>query len=84
MLSMQRKWELRKLLTVLSTSSAMLGISQYTRLELEHFIFADGDNDERHHRTAAFLTRTSTGLQVLTSMLSGPGSRSPYNQWRNV
>jgi hypothetical protein len=79
---MQRKRELRELLTVISASSAMLGISQRTRLELERLIFADDDNDNHHHRTAAFLTRTSAGLQVLASMLSGPGSRGPYNQWR--
>ncbi|KAG2063640.1 hypothetical protein BDR04DRAFT_1111305 [Suillus decipiens] len=60
---MQRKRELRELLTVISASSAMLGISQRTRLELERLIFADDDNDNHHHRTAAFLTRTSAGLQ---------------------
>ncbi|KAG2063409.1 hypothetical protein BDR04DRAFT_1111572 [Suillus decipiens] len=31
---------------------------------------------------ALFLTRTSSGLQVPASMLSGPGSRGPHNQWR--
>ncbi|KAG2353114.1 hypothetical protein BDR07DRAFT_1558980 [Suillus spraguei] len=65
-LTMQRKRELCELLTILSASSAMLGVSPHTRLELEHFIFADGDNDD-HHRTAAFLTRTNTGFQVLAT-----------------
>ncbi|KAG2352562.1 hypothetical protein BDR07DRAFT_1437098 [Suillus spraguei] len=74
---MQRKRELCGFLTVLSAS---LGISQRTRLEPEHFVFVNGDNDDHSHHTAAFLTRTSAGLQVLASMLSGPGSHSPYNQ----
>ncbi|KAG2076373.1 hypothetical protein BDR04DRAFT_1090396, partial [Suillus decipiens] len=55
---------LHELLTVISASSAMLGISQCTHLELECLIFTDDDNDNHHHCTAAFLTRTSAGLQT--------------------
>ncbi|KAG2071469.1 hypothetical protein BDR04DRAFT_1142230 [Suillus decipiens] len=78
---MQRKREFCELLTVLSASSSMLGISKRTRLELEHLIFPDGDNDDHIHHTAASLIRTSTALQVLANMLSGV-SHGPYNQWR--
>ncbi|KAG1804015.1 hypothetical protein EV424DRAFT_325694 [Suillus variegatus] len=52
---MQRQREFRDLLTVVSASSSMLGISQRARLELEHFISPDNDNV----------------LQVFASMLSG-------------
>ncbi|KAG1826808.1 uncharacterized protein BJ212DRAFT_6951 [Suillus subaureus] len=61
---MQRKREFCELLTVLSASSSMLGISKCTHLALEHFIFPDSDNDDRSHHTAVSLTRTSAALQV--------------------
>ncbi|KAG2078535.1 hypothetical protein BDR04DRAFT_1086945 [Suillus decipiens] len=49
----------------LSVSSSMLCWASHS-LKLEHFVFADGDNDDHSHPTAAFLARTNAGLQVLT------------------
>lgn len=39
-------------------------------------------DDEANQRISHFFHGTSMGLRALSLMLSGPGSRGPYNQWQ--
>jgi hypothetical protein len=81
----QRKQDHRDILIVHSVVASTLAISRHKQGHLEELFTPDHqdlDDNEGNERLTCFLRGTATGLHALSLMISVPGSRGPYTQWR--
>ncbi|KAG1827921.1 hypothetical protein EV424DRAFT_1555011 [Suillus variegatus] len=80
----RRKHNYRDILTLHSILASTLAVSKRSQHNFEQVFSPEHEDfdDEANQRISRFFHGTSMGLCALSLMLSGPGSRGPYNQWQ--